>query len=57
MSDMTEIIERIAAASTEKGVLQERNRILAILVQYKHAGWLDDSMAHLLAQDICVEDR
>jgi hypothetical protein len=56
MSDMSEIIERLCVAATEKGEVQERNRILAILVQYKKAGWLDDSMAHLLAQDICVED-
>ena len=56
MSDMTEVIERLCGVATKNGALEERTRILAILVQYKKAGWLDDSTAHLLAQDICVED-
>jgi hypothetical protein len=56
MNDMTEIIERLCVAATEKGEVQERNRILAILVRYKNAGWLDDSMAHLLVEDICGDN-
>jgi hypothetical protein len=56
MNNYDEIIERLTAASTEKGMLQERNRIMAILIKYRRAGWIDNATAHLLAQDISVED-
>jgi hypothetical protein len=48
-------LEEIVQLSELNGVLMERNRILSILVQYKDAGWLDDSLAMLLTDDICID--
>lgn len=56
MSDQPNVIDRLVAASTEKGMLQERNRIMAILIEYRRAGWISNSTAHLLAQDICGDE-
>ena len=53
---MNENITRIMKLSELNGALRERNRILAILVQYKEAGWLDNGLTMLLTDDICVED-
>lgn len=51
-----EHLERIVELAQLNGGLKERNRILAILVQYKEAGWLDEGLAMLLTDDICIDD-
>lgn len=56
MNEHDESIERLVNVATKNGALQERIRVMAILVQYKRAGWLDEATAHLLSQDIAVED-
>lgn len=56
MNNYDELISRLATAAEEKGRIKERNRVLAILVRYKKAGWLDDALTLLLTDDICVED-
>jgi hypothetical protein len=53
----TEAIQRIIDLAELNGALAERNRILAILVKYKEAGWLDNALTVLLTDDICVDDR
>jgi hypothetical protein len=53
---MEEQITRMMELAEMNGALAERNRILAILVKYREAGWLDNALALLLTDDICVED-
>jgi hypothetical protein len=49
---MSEQLQQLTDAATEKGRIVEQNRVLAILVQYKKAGWIDPALAILLADDI-----
>ena len=39
------------------GVVEERNRVLRIILEYKEAGWIDAALAHLLAEDICPQEE
>lgn len=56
VNEKDELIDRLTDAAERKGCLAERNRVMEILIKYKKAGWLDDSVALLLAQDIVIED-
>ena len=56
MNDSNNVsVDQLVEASQRMGMLRERNRIMAILVKYKNAGWIDSATATLLAQDISPE--
>lgn len=55
MNDELPLPDKLVELAILNGVIQERNRIMAILVKYKAAGWIDNGTAHLLAEDINVE--
>lgn len=53
---MEDKLAQIAELAQRNGALQERTRILSILVEYKEAGWLDGGLTMLLTDDICIDD-
>lgn len=46
-------IQELIDVSIRNGVLEERARVLGLIIKYQEAGWIDDALVVLLTQDIC----
>jgi len=55
VDDMDFTIQKLTDISIAKGRLIEQNRVLAILIRYKEAGWIDPALALLLSEDVGKE--